>query len=91
MSETVLGALNARYPEYQCHKRVRAARIVKVENTRADLWYLHLEAPWPVVAVTAQWVEAKHAEAGGYLVVYDDGYTSYSPAKAFEEGYTRIL
>ena len=27
---------------------------------------------------------------GGYLVVYDDGYVSWSPAKAFEEGYTRI-
>ena len=25
-----------------------------------------------------------------YLVVYDDGYVSWSPAKAFEEGYTRI-
>ena len=27
---------------------------------------------------------------GDYFVVYDDGYESYSPAKAFEEGYTRI-
>lgn len=26
-------------------------------------------------------------EAGGYYVVYEDGYTSYSPAKALEEGY----
>ena len=29
-------------------------------------------------------------KAGGYYVVYDDGYKSYSPAKAFEEGYVRI-
>ena len=27
---------------------------------------------------------------GGYYVSYADGYTSYSPAKAFEDGYTRI-
>ncbi|PYX85030.1 MAG: hypothetical protein DMG70_05000 [Acidobacteria bacterium] len=27
---------------------------------------------------------------GGYLVQYEDGYLSWSPAKAFEEGYTRI-
>lgn len=25
---------------------------------------------------------------GGYYVVYKDGYKSFSPAKAFEEGYT---
>ena len=25
---------------------------------------------------------------GGYYVVYDDGYKSFSPAKAFEDGYT---
>jgi hypothetical protein len=29
-------------------------------------------------------------QVGGYYVVYDDGYISYSPAKAFEDGYTRI-
>ncbi len=27
---------------------------------------------------------------GGYFVVYKDGYKSFSPAEAFEEGYTRI-
>lgn len=27
---------------------------------------------------------------GGYYVQYDDGYLSFSPAKAFEEGYTRL-
>jgi hypothetical protein len=28
--------------------------------------------------------------AGGYYVVYKDGYKSFSPAAAFEEGYTLI-
>jgi len=27
---------------------------------------------------------------GGYLVQYEDGYLSWSPAEAFEKGYTRI-
>jgi len=27
---------------------------------------------------------------GDYIVIYDDGYKSWSPVKAFEEGYTRI-
>lgn len=34
---------------------------------------------------------ARHTPvAGGYYVVYEDGYKSFSPAKAFEEGYTRL-
>lgn len=32
---------------------------------------------------------AKHKpQVGGYYVVYEDGYVSYSPAAAFESGYT---
>jgi hypothetical protein len=34
---------------------------------------------------------AKHdPQPGGYWVRYEDGYESYSPAEAFEGGYTRI-
>lgn len=34
---------------------------------------------------------AKHnPQPGGYFVIYKDGYKSFSPAKAFEEGYTLI-
>jgi len=34
---------------------------------------------------------SKHKpEVGGYFVQYADGYKSFSPAKAFEEGYTLI-
>lgn len=29
-------------------------------------------------------------QIGGYYVVYADGYESYSPADAFEDGYTKI-
>ena len=28
--------------------------------------------------------------AGGYYVVYKDGYKSWSPAKAFEDGYSKL-
>ena len=34
---------------------------------------------------------AKHKlEVGGYYVVYEDGYKSFSPASAFESGYTPL-
>ena len=29
-------------------------------------------------------------ETGGYLVMYDDGYMSYSPAEPFEKGYSLL-
>jgi hypothetical protein len=33
----------------------------------------------------------KHApQPGGYYVIYKDGYKSFSPAEAFEAGYTRV-
>ena len=35
-------------------------------------------------------VEAVFGVAGGYYVVYEDGYKSFSPSKAFDEGYTLI-
>ncbi len=41
-------------------------------------------------SVERSWVKKHDPRPGGYLVIYNDGYQSYSPAKAFEEGYTRI-
>jgi hypothetical protein len=48
------------------------------------------EEKFPSFVVSGEFL-AKHKPAvGGYFVVYEDGYESFSPAKAFEEGYTRI-
>lgn len=70
-------------PKFKCHKIVRAAKIIAIDNgTRLDLM------PHGVVEAGPSWIREKKAEVGGYYVVYDDGYASYSPAKAFEEGYT---
>jgi hypothetical protein len=41
-------------------------------------------------AVSAEYLAKHKPEIGGYFVVYDDGYKSFSPAKAFEEGYTLL-
>jgi len=40
--------------------------------------------------VSKAYVDKHNPQAGGYWVQYDDGYESWSPAKAFEEGYTLI-
>ena len=44
----------------------------------------------PGVYVSGDYLGKHTPQLGGYYVVYDDGYSSFSPAKAFEEGYTRL-
>lgn len=80
-------------PQYRCHKVVRAAKITAVEGHVEDNGMrLMLGEIGGQVDVDDIWL-GKHGQLdmpGGYYVVYDDGYTSFSPAKAFEEGYARI-
>ena len=40
--------------------------------------------------VSRKYVLKHDPKVGGYYVVYADGYKSWSPAQAFEEGYTRV-
>lgn len=53
-----------------------------------------LEGEGESVVVTIKWYQEKAiGHMGywpGYYVVYTDGYVSWSPAKAFEEGYTKV-
>lgn len=81
----------AALPVYQCHKRVRAAKITWIAR---DGQNIRIELRWGEVKyrviVDDEWLSKHHAVVGGYFVVYDDGYTSYSPAKIFEEGYTQV-
>jgi hypothetical protein len=73
-------------PKYVSHKQVWALRIKSIDGftiTPEDAGYAPFE-------VDGQYL-AKHVpHVGGYYVVYADGYKSFSPAKAFEDGYTRI-
>lgn len=48
------------------------------------------EAGCPVFAVTRAYLMKHDPKPGGYYVLYGDGYDSYSPAQAFEEGYSRL-
>jgi hypothetical protein len=44
----------------------------------------------PSFVVSGEFMSKHKPVAGGYFVVYEDGYESFSPAQAFEEGYTLI-
>ncbi len=82
----------AQMPLYQCHKQVRAIKIKEFQYSdfRGCNEAIPEEEGITPVAVSNDWITRHNAVAGGYLVMYEDGYMSFSPAKAFEAGYTRI-
>jgi hypothetical protein len=75
-------------PQYRCHKVVRAAKITAIERDAVTL--LTLGDIGGCVSVSYDFDVKNQPEVGGYYVVYADGYSSYSPAKAFEEGYSPV-
>lgn len=92
------------FPSYQSHKIVRAAPILEIEALpgTSDNPLAEREAPRQYsvfvkvlafdrseITVDAKVFARGLAQPGDYLVVYDDGYLSWSPKAAFEGGYTR--
>ncbi len=81
--------------QWQSHKIVRAGKVLphQVEDTGEGTGILTVEdtngAPCRV-EVQNNFFARGAPIPGDYVVIYDDGYKSWSPAKAFEEGYTRI-
>lgn len=92
----------AEMPQYQCHKKVWALKIKDIAHkpnpdptgrTAADSYGAILtpqENGYAPFDVSAEFMSKNRPEVGGYYVVYADGYKSYSPAQAFEDGYTLI-
>ena len=82
---------SAEMPVYRSHKEVWALKIKSFEfETRTITPEDQGYGPF---SVDQQWVDRnamKQEVIGGYYVVYEDDYKSWSPAKAFEEGYTQV-
>ena len=79
-------------PKYKSHKTVYALKIKNVNSDGNPGMILEPEdhenyAPF---RVDQAFLDRNRPVPGGYYVVYEDGYKSFSPAKAFEEGYTRL-
>jgi len=72
--------------KYRCHKVVSAAKITNIDN---EISSLTLEGTHGWI-MDRLWFAKHQPEVGGYFVRYEDGYRSYSPAEAFEAGYTLI-
>jgi hypothetical protein len=82
-------------PRYQCHKKVWALKIADIklnvpEKPSTGAMITPSEKGYAPFSVDAAYMDKHKPQIGGYYVVYDDGYKSFSPAKAFEEGYTRV-
>lgn len=80
-------------PIYLCHKKVGAAKITAI-TPKENGAVLTLDGG-PQIHVDAAWLQRNPAvAAGGYFVQYiqnPDGYTAYSPAQPFEEGYSSVV
>ncbi len=91
-------------PKYRSHKKVWALKLAEVKRiggatTKADddceqeltgLLYPE-DSTYGAIHVDAEYMRKHNPQAGGYFVVYEGGYKSWSPADAFEDGYTRIM
>jgi hypothetical protein len=95
--KTVLpdGIATMPWPEYESHKVVRAARIVRIHepdgHNTTRLFEVQPEPDdltWEVFLPSVP-AMGERAAVGDFAVLYPDGFRSISPAKAFEEGYTR--
>lgn len=96
----LLAQLNERMitmlPLYQCHKIVEASKIIAInpmpaggpDNAPEGEHILFMEVGEHVAS--PEWMQRHNPQVGGYFVKYPDGYLSYSPAKAFEEGYMAL-
>lgn len=91
---TANDAVTTPMPRYKSHKKVWALKITSVQHLGADtttdenaLVRIYFDPPY---APQEHNLRGKPTpEAGWYMVQYDDGYISFSPAQQFENGYTR--
>lgn len=81
-------------PRYQSHKKVWALKIasiaIEVEGDTGTTIITPADEGFSPFVVNAEYVDKHKPHPGGYFVQYEDGYASFSPAEAFESGYTRI-
>lgn len=87
-------------PKYKCHKEVWALKIKEVQLDIEEARKENRETTGGAVIVPkdegcapfnvdAAYVRKHSPQPGGYYVVYEGGYKSFSPAEAFEKGYTK--
>lgn len=84
-------------PKYKCHKVVRAFKITQIDfNLSGDAVIFGEHDGVEFLEVPKYEEKYKGSKSNldqsdkGYFVLYEDGYISWSPTKAFEDGYSKI-
>ena len=77
-------------PRYKCHKVVQALKIGSIIKDCDDDHSAKLvpsNQNYSAIKVDQRFMDKHNPQAGGYYVIYENGYASFSPADAFESGY----
>ena len=77
-------------PRYRSHKEVWALKIADIQHDHEGSTITPTNKEYAPFRVDTAYVDKHRPRIGGYYVVYADGYKSWSPPEAFEEGYTLI-
>ncbi|MBC8551271.1 MAG: hypothetical protein H8D23_16625 [Candidatus Brocadiales bacterium] len=77
-------------PKYKAHKIVEAIKIDEGRVTVSGTLLIPVNKDYDPFIVTRAFSSKHMPGGGGYFVRYKDGYESFSPAEAFEDGYTLL-
>ena len=89
--EDLIMNVSREMPKYECRKKVWALKIAGiVGDQHGGVYFQPAEPGYEKVPMSPEYVAKHKPEVGGYYVVYEDGYKSFSPASAFESGYTPL-
>ena len=87
-------------PKWKCHKEVWADEVITVRDHSNEYNNCPVEncahISWELKGGGFVHIDKELQRrggdnpVGGYFVVYADGYRSWSPKKAFEDGYTKL-
>lgn len=81
-------------PKYKCHKEVWALKIKDIslghtyDSGQEYAVITPEENGYGYIEVPKEYIDKHNPQVGGYYVMYEDGYKSFSPAEAFESGYS---
>jgi hypothetical protein len=79
-----------KWPHYRTNKYVRAVKIAKMDTLDNGAVRIFPDGDVDPFDVTAVWMAKHTPEVGGYVIVYADGYMSWSPAASFDGSATRL-
>lgn len=76
--------------KYISHKTVEAFKIISITLCADGVSLAGENGNGDSVVVNDDYMQRNKPQVGGYYVQYKDGFQSWSPAKAFEEGYSIV-